>query len=91
MKSFIIPKDTPTFNNFICNALYKKPTIPAYWGCCAARQIILSLTYEPYYPPNRCCYSRQQPIYLSARSRFVNCRLDDEAREFLMRQGVVIS
>ena len=28
---------------------------------------------------------------LAARSRFVNCRLDDEAREFLMRQGVVIS
>ena len=26
----------------------------------------------------------------AARSRFVNCRLDDEAREFLMRQGVVI-
>ena len=27
---------------------------------------------------------------LAARSRFVNCRLDDEAREFLMRQGVVV-
>ena len=27
---------------------------------------------------------------LAARSRFVNCQLDDEAREFLMRQGVVI-
>lgn len=27
---------------------------------------------------------------LAARSRFVNCRLDDEAREFLMRRGVVI-
>ena len=26
----------------------------------------------------------------AVRSRFVNCRLDDEAREFLMRQGVVI-
>lgn len=26
----------------------------------------------------------------AARSRFVNCRLDDEVREFLMRQGVVI-
>ena len=28
---------------------------------------------------------------LAARSRFMNCRLDDEAREFLMRQGVDIS
>lgn len=28
---------------------------------------------------------------LAARSRFVSCQLDDEAREFLMRQGVVIS
>ena len=27
---------------------------------------------------------------LAARSRVVNCRLDEEAREFLMRQGVVI-
>ena len=27
---------------------------------------------------------------LAVRSRFVNCQLDDEAREFLMRQGVVI-
>ena len=27
----------------------------------------------------------------AARSRFVNCRLDDTAREFLMRQGVEIS
>ena len=26
-----------------------------------------------------------------ARSRFVNCRLDDAAQKFLMRQGVVIS
>lgn len=28
---------------------------------------------------------------LAVRSRFMNCRLDDEAREFLMRQGVDIS
>ena len=28
---------------------------------------------------------------LAAQSRFVNCQLDEEAREFLMRQGVVIS
>ena len=28
---------------------------------------------------------------LAARSRFMNCRLDDEAQKFLMRQGVVIS
>ena len=28
---------------------------------------------------------------LAARSRFVNCQLDKEAREFLMRQGVEIS
>ncbi len=28
---------------------------------------------------------------LAARSRFVNCQLDDEAREFLMRRGVEIS
>ena len=28
---------------------------------------------------------------LAARSRFVNCQLDKEAREFLMRRGVVIS
>ena len=28
---------------------------------------------------------------LAARSRFVNCRLDDEAQKFLMRQGVDIS
>ena len=28
---------------------------------------------------------------LAARSRFVNCQLDEEAREFFMRQGVVIS
>ena len=28
---------------------------------------------------------------LAARSRFMNCRLDDVAREFLMRQGVEIS
>ena len=28
---------------------------------------------------------------LAVRSRFMNCRLDDEARGFLMRQGVVIS
>ena len=28
---------------------------------------------------------------LAARSRFMNCRLDDEAREFLTRQGVEIS
>lgn len=27
---------------------------------------------------------------LAARSRFMNCRLDDEAQKFLMRQGVVI-
>lgn len=27
---------------------------------------------------------------LAARSRFVSCQLDDEAREFLMRQGVEI-
>ena len=27
---------------------------------------------------------------LAARSRFVNCQLDDEVREFLMRQGVEI-
>ena len=27
---------------------------------------------------------------LAARSRFVNCQLDDEARGFLMRQGVEI-
>ena len=27
---------------------------------------------------------------LAARSRFVNCRLDDDAREFFMRQGVEI-
>ena len=29
-------------------------------------------------------------ITSAARSRFVNCKLDDEAREFLMRQGVEI-
>ena len=28
---------------------------------------------------------------LAARSRFVNCQLDDEAQKFLMRQGVEIS
>lgn len=28
---------------------------------------------------------------LAVRSRFMNCRLDDEVREFLMRQGVDIS
>ena len=28
---------------------------------------------------------------LAARSRFMNCRLDDEAQKFLMRQGVDIS
>ena len=28
---------------------------------------------------------------LAVRSRFVNCRLDDEAQKFLMRQGVDIS
>mgnify|MGYP000938928443 FL=1 len=28
---------------------------------------------------------------LAARSRFINCRLDDEAQKFLMRQGVDIS
>ena len=28
---------------------------------------------------------------LAARSRFVNCRLDDEAREFLVKQGVEIA
>ena len=28
---------------------------------------------------------------LAARSRFVNCQLDKEAREFFMRQGVEIS
>lgn len=28
---------------------------------------------------------------LAARSRFMNCRLDEELREFLMRQGVNIS
>ena len=28
---------------------------------------------------------------LAARSCFMNCQLDDEAREFLTRQGVVIS
>ena len=28
---------------------------------------------------------------LAARSRFVNCSLDDEAQKFLIRQGVVIS
>ena len=28
---------------------------------------------------------------LAVRSRFMNCRFDDEAREFLMRQGVDIS
>jgi hypothetical protein len=28
---------------------------------------------------------------LAARSRFVNCRFDEEARKFLMRQGVDIS
>ena len=27
---------------------------------------------------------------LAARSRFVNCQLDDEAREFFMRQGVEV-
>ena len=27
---------------------------------------------------------------LAARSRFMNCQLDDEARKFLMRQGVEI-
>lgn len=28
---------------------------------------------------------------LAVRSRFMNCRLDDEAQKFLMRQGVDIS
>ena len=41
------------------------------------------------------CNEETQLVYgsgeLAARSRFMNCRLDDEAQKFLMRQGVDIS